>query len=209
LRWLADSANYRSYGIDYAINNFDGASRAMVLHSLLVNFSHGKQLGKAKFQQVMEKINNLKLPEKYLEPIRTTYMKQMIAERPVDSMVMAGSTLRSANGKIVSYKQLQEQLSGGKDVLIDFWASWCGPCIASLPSVAKLERDYTVIYISLDTDINKWKMAAGKYLAGKQQFLLIDNFQSPLALYFLISSIPRHVILDKTGVVREVEYRFQ
>jgi thiol-disulfide isomerase/thioredoxin len=205
---LIDSSNFREYALDNVISNFTGTTRALLLRTLIVNFGFGEFLEKNKFQALMNRIQELKLPEEYFGAIRTTYMKRMIDGQPIDSLVMAGSKLRTINGKIISFKELQQQ-SGGKEILIDFWASWCSPCIASFPALAKLEKDYTIFYISLDTDVNKWKTAAAKHLPGKQPFLLIDNYQSPLALYFLVSSIPRQVILDKAGIVRKVDHRVQ
>ena len=66
-------------------------------------------------------------------------------------------SLERLDGKVVTSKELK-----GKVVVLDFWASWCAPCIASMPAIAKLQRDYgskglVVLGVTLDDDNAKLK----------------------------------------------------
>jgi thiol-disulfide isomerase/thioredoxin len=66
-------------------------------------------------------------------------------------------SLDRLDGKVITSKALK-----GKVVVLDFWASWCAPCIASMPAIAKLQRDYgskglVVLGVTLDDDNAKLK----------------------------------------------------
>ena len=62
--------------------------------------------------------------------------------------------------------ELSEVIPTGKYVLVDFWATWCGPCVAAIPDIKELaERfpeDLVVIGVSCDSDLNAWKVAIEK-----------------------------------------------
>lgn len=94
----------------------------------------------------------------------------------------------------------------GKYVYIDVWATWCGPCIAEIPSLKKLEKEYhdkniTFVSISIDDkkDHEKWKkMIVDRDLGGVQLFA-DNNWQSQFIKDYMIKGIPRFIILDPEG----------
>lgn len=93
----------------------------------------------------------------------------------------------------------------GKVVLIDTWATWCGPCKAEIPHLKKLEEEVkgepiAIVSISLDEkkDEEKWKTFIDKeHLGGIQLFA--GGFDSEFAKYYKINAIPRFLIFDKEG----------
>ena len=94
----------------------------------------------------------------------------------------------------------------GKYVYIDVWATWCGPCIAEIPSLKKIEKQYhdkniEFVSISIDDkeDYEKWKkMIVDKELGGMQ--LLADNdWKSQFITDYLIKGIPRFILIDNEG----------
>lgn len=94
----------------------------------------------------------------------------------------------------------------GKYVYIDVWATWCGPCIAEIPSLKKLEHDYegkNIEFVSISVDdknaYNTWrKMVTNKELGGSQ-LMADDNFESKFVQDYAIDAIPRFILLDPNG----------
>lgn len=99
----------------------------------------------------------------------------------------------------------------GKYVYIDFWATWCKPCIVQFPYLKKLEKEYKkkVTFLSISVDDGKtaktweeakklWKNAVKKYnLSGVQLFAGEKKF----ATDYMINTIPRFVLIDPQGVI--------
>jgi thiol-disulfide isomerase/thioredoxin len=105
------------------------------------------------------------------------------------------------SGKKVSMNDLK-----GKVVLIDVWATWCGPCKVELPHLKKLEEEYKdkdVTFVSVSVDVEKdkekWKkMVAKDQLGGIQLFA---SGWSEIAKYYDITGIPRFMVFDKEGKI--------
>ncbi|WP_310991960.1 TlpA family protein disulfide reductase [Aequorivita marina] len=94
----------------------------------------------------------------------------------------------------------------GKYVYIDVWATWCGPCLREIPSLKKVEADYSdknvqFVSISIDEpkDYDKWKsMVTEKELVGIQ--LMADqNWKSKFVKDYAILGIPRFILVDPEG----------
>ena len=104
-------------------------------------------------------------------------------------------------GKTVSLKE-----SLGKVTIIDFWASWCGPCRQENPNVVKLYNQYkdqglAIIGVSLDKDADAWKKAIADDQLAWTQISNVKFWQDPIAKQYGISSIPATFILDSKGVI--------
>ncbi len=109
------------------------------------------------------------------------------------------TSYKNADGSFSSLEDFQ-----GSFVYIDVWATWCGPCIAEIPALEKLQKNYTnknltFLSISIDQekDFDKWlAMIADKDLGGNQVFA--DNaWESEFIKAYLINSIPRFILVDK------------
>ncbi|WAC40819.1 TlpA family protein disulfide reductase [Pedobacter sp. SL55] len=108
-------------------------------------------------------------------------------------------------GKQVSFASLK-----GKVVLIDVWATWCGPCRAEFPSLKQLEKDVEgkpiqIVSISTDSekDKEKWlKMIKDENLGGMQLYAGQDN---EFSKYYKVNTIPRFLVFDKNGKIVSVD----
>ena len=112
----------------------------------------------------------------------------------------------------LSGKDIKMQDYRGKVIVLDFWATWCGPCVAAMPEMKGIYAKYhakglDIIGISLDKEKEKLDEFVSKQeLAWPQHF---DGFgwESKMAQKFEIAAIPAVWIVDKKGVVRDINGR--
>ena len=96
----------------------------------------------------------------------------------------------------------------GRLVYVDVWATWCGPCIAEIPSLERLQKDYenkdiVFLSVSVDTDKEAWeKMLTEDQLGGVQ--LWADGW-SQITKSYAIFGIPRFMLVDKSGELIAVD----
>lgn len=108
-------------------------------------------------------------------------------------------------GHKVSLKDL-----AGKVVMVDMWATWCGPCKAEIPHLQKLEEEmkgkdvaFVSISVDVDKDKEKWKQfVAEKQLGGTQLFA---SGWSEMAKFYNVTGIPRFMVFDKKGNIVSVD----
>ena len=100
----------------------------------------------------------------------------------------------------------------GKVVLVDFWASWCGPCMAEAPNVVatykKLhDKGFEIVGISLDQEKDAMEGALKKQGMTWTQYFDGQGWQNKISTSFGIESIPAAWLLDKKGMLRETDLR--
>ena len=94
----------------------------------------------------------------------------------------------------------------GKYVLVDFWASWCGPCRTENPNVVKAYRQYKskgfdIIGVSLDTDKDAWLKAIKKDNLEWTEVSDLKAWNNAASLAYGVKGIPFNVLLDKNGII--------
>lgn len=103
-------------------------------------------------------------------------------------------------------KRLSEYVGKSRFTMLEFWASWCGPCIASFPHLqAEYEKygrdEFEIIGISIDSGPVSWKRALTKVKVPWPQLLASDRFHDTLKTTYAFKGIPYSVLIDKDGVI--------
>ncbi len=111
-------------------------------------------------------------------------------------------TLNDLDGQPVSLSQFK-----GKVVLLDFWASWCGPCIADLGTLRKIKEQVAaqpVVFLNVSLDANEgaWKQAIAKH-----EIKGVHVRSEQVAQAYNVSGIPRYYLVDPQGLIVEDRLR--
>ena len=125
------------------------------------------------------------------------------------SMIYAkgSNKLLAIDGKTVQDLSLVIKKHRGKLILFDFWASWCGPCRAEMPSSSLLKKRYEgkkIVFVAISTDANisDWQKAAKEEgLENDDSFLLLNSDQASFVKQYNINAIPRYMLIGKDGKI--------
>jgi len=105
------------------------------------------------------------------------------------------------NGNAISLSDFK-----GKVVYLDFWASWCGPCRAEIPSAKELEaslrgKEVVFLAVSIDESEKAWRDLISKQQLPGIHLLSPGNFESTAAQLYAVQGIPRYYLIDKNGLI--------
>lgn len=168
-----------------------------------VNILSAKLIGEILIAQPdLDRLNPL--VEQFDEPLKKTSFGQRIINTLTTMSITAVGTasplfsLQDIEGNLISLESYK-----GKYVLIDFWASWCGPCRDENPRILQVFKKYKgakfdILGVSIDQNSNQWKKAIEEdQLAWTQ---VLDNQNIANQSYGVIS-IPANVLVDPEGVI--------
>lgn len=126
-------------------------------------------------------------------------------------------TLQEQNSNVISLESIDNKrfsleellrLYKGKLVYLDFWASWCSPCLAEMNSSSQLSNLYKIknspvvfLYLSGDTNMALWKnKSKDLQIPSSHNFIILKNLEyQEFSKKYALKSIPRYMLIGKTG----------
>ncbi|MFW2373407.1 MAG: TlpA family protein disulfide reductase [Gammaproteobacteria bacterium] len=133
--------------------------------------------------------------------ITTIFLTSVIFEAHAVGVNQAAPdfTLKSYSGKNLKLSEYRGQV-----VLLNFWASWCGPCRQEMPLLEKTHKKYkklgfTVMGVNVEENNNK---AKGIVKKNKLTFPVLFDTQSKVSKLYQVSAMPSTVIIDRSGKMR-------
>jgi len=134
--------------------------------------------------------------------------KAIMAERAATAATAIGSkytdlAFANPDGNII---KVSDYVSKNKYTMIDFWASWCGPCIKEMPWVVKAYEQYhakgfEVIGVSLDNKKDAWLKAIAKHNMPWPHMSDLKGWACEAAIPYNVKAIPANVLIDQNGTI--------
>ncbi len=188
--------------IDSINNNFNNLSRDFLLSKLMYHVIY-KRIPLSRND--MEYYRNSCIDNNYKKIVNTVYgERRKYAKKSKikrDNRLIALSDL-----KIYTFDKTIAQYKG-KLVLIDFWASWCAPCLEQIPLNEKLKqqfsnREIVFLYLSMDREILKWKQKSTNIGIDSKYSYLFENFTKQSFLKDNnVETIPRYILIGQNGKI--------
>lgn len=195
-KWKNDIKN--SSSLEEMVTIFDQIYSKSIKNDLLLSFyySISKEPTKAKDYFELIKVNTSSKPF-----IDAAEEKLLSIEKIGPGKPSPSFTFENHVGGTTALEELK-----GTAILIDIWATWCAPCIKQMPALKKLEKLYenkNIKFVSISVDrkdsYTKWRDFINKKQLGGIQLFADNSFQSDFIQAYGISSIPRFIIIDKSG----------
>jgi Peroxiredoxin len=180
--------------------------KAMLYFEVLDNTDKGVELVK-QLKSDFPETKQGKDADQILESV-----KKQEESKKIQRALVKGTKFPDFDEKDVAGKHLSVADYKGKIVLIDFWATWCPPCVGELPNVVKTyekhhEKGFEIIGISLDQDETKLKNFTKDRKMTWQQYFDGKGWGNKLAGKYGVQSIPATFLLDRDGKIIEKDLR--
>ena len=123
---------------------------------------------------------------------------------------LLGKETPKFEGVMIGGEKISAEAFEGKVVVLDFWATWCAPCVASLPLIKQITDEYA------DKDVLFFALNTGESTEEVEQFLkekeldlkVILDPEGTIASIFVADAIPQTILIGKNGVIESAHIGF-
>lgn len=136
------------------------------------------------------------------------YFQQMLDERKAEMATAVGQqytdlAMPNPKGKTI---RVSDYVKKNKYTLIDFWASWCGPCRAEMPTVVKAynlyhKKGFEVVGVSFDSNKAAWVKAIAQLKLSWPHMSDLKGWECAASSVYNVKGIPANVLVDSQGVI--------
>lgn len=186
--------------LDYASTHPKSFISVLIIQGMSNDPSADSKKAEAMYNGLDESIKNTK-PGKAVKAKLTEMKSPSVGAAAPAAKWRTDFAAPNTQGKTISLAA-----SLGKVTIVDFWASWCGPCRKENPNVVAIYAKFhakglNIIGVSLDEDPLKWKEAIVKDKLTWNQVSNLKGWEDPIAKQYKVESIPATFILDASGKV--------
>lgn len=178
--------------------NFVKEHNRSVVSAYITLLQLAPQLEEAELDSIV-----LKYPAEISNSEYVVKLKEMVEGMKKTSVgaIAPDFTMNDPEGKPIQLSSLR-----GKIVLLDFWASWCGPCRQENPNVVKLYQKYSskgfeILGVSLDRNKDEWLKAIKADQLSWQHVSDLKYWDNAVARLYSVSQIPQSFLIDKEGKI--------
>ena len=196
---------FNDYQIDYTKSNPDSYISAMVLIQLVMNKAIENEAAYEIYNGFSKTIKKTKSAVKIYELVAPKEAEET-EEAAQDGEVNVGDKAPDFSAPNPNDIAVSLNTSLGKLTVLDFWASWCGPCRVDSPNLVKVYNTYkdkglAIVGISLDQQKESWKKAIDNDKIDWTHVSYLKRWDDPIAAIYGVRSIPQLFLLDENGVV--------